>query len=452
MLIGKSGRGCQRHLHVDPGPDRDPRARPRERPDGPCGFTDFFYFLVTGREPSEQQRFFLDLLLVAIAEHGLTPTAQAARMTLRRRARIALQGAVAAGILGCGTVVLGHAPRLCGRDARRGARRVDAGADRRRKSSRDIAAEVRGRREKMPGFGHPHPPPGRPARRAHPGAGGRARRRRAACRPARALHGRRSPQAWGRPLPLNVSVPDRRRADRPRLPASDDQGASRSWRAPPGSSRHLAEEQRGPIGFLLAHHAEEAIAYDPAAERGPRHVAGTRRSRRCPGREQQPQSTTRSIASRSRYLFERSRFFRDKLRGARLPRRREAVGGLDDIAALPLTEKDELRASRSDADPIGTPSRGAARGGRAHLLDQRHHRRAELHPAHGGRPRELGRAPRRAATRASGLARGQRLISTYNAGPFVAGAALDAFTRLGLCHIPVGTGNTERLLDGRRSC
>ena len=37
-------------------------------------------------------------------------------------------------------------------------------------------------------------------------------------------------------------------------------------------------------------------------------------------------------------------------------------------------------------------------------------------------------------------------MSTYNAGPFVAGAALAAFDRLGLCHIPVGTGNTERLM------
>ena len=47
---------------------------------------------------------------------------------------------------------------------------------------------------------------------------------------------------------------------------------------------------------------------------------------------------------------------------------------------------------------------------------------------------------------ASGLARGERIVSTYNAGPFVAGAALGAFDRLGLCHIPVGSGNTERLM------
>jgi phenylacetate-CoA ligase len=47
---------------------------------------------------------------------------------------------------------------------------------------------------------------------------------------------------------------------------------------------------------------------------------------------------------------------------------------------------------------------------------------------------------------ASGIAAGQRIVTTYNAGPFVAGAALAAFERLGLCHVPVGTGNTERLL------
>ena len=47
---------------------------------------------------------------------------------------------------------------------------------------------------------------------------------------------------------------------------------------------------------------------------------------------------------------------------------------------------------------------------------------------------------------ASGVEPGQRIVSTYNAGPFAAGAALDAFERIGLCHVPLGTGNTDRLL------
>src|SRR4030095_2277010 len=47
---------------------------------------------------------------------------------------------------------------------------------------------------------------------------------------------------------------------------------------------------------------------------------------------------------------------------------------------------------------------------------------------------------------ASGIQAGERIVSTYNAGPFVAGAALASFDRLGLVHVPVGTGNTERLI------
>ena len=47
---------------------------------------------------------------------------------------------------------------------------------------------------------------------------------------------------------------------------------------------------------------------------------------------------------------------------------------------------------------------------------------------------------------ASGVAAGQRIVSTYGAGPFAAGAALGAFERIGLSHIPVGSGNTERLV------
>jgi phenylacetate-CoA ligase len=40
---------------------------------------------------------------------------------------------------------------------------------------------------------------------------------------------------------------------------------------------------------------------------------------------------------------------------------------------------------------------------------------------------------------------GQRIVTTYGAGPFVAGAAMGGLERVGLSHIPVGTGNTERL-------
>src|SRR3954469_6975513 len=73
---------------------------------GKVSFTSYFHLLLTGREPNDDELFFLDLLLVAIAEHGMMPTNVAARMTLAADPS-SLQGAVAAGILGCGPVLLG---------------------------------------------------------------------------------------------------------------------------------------------------------------------------------------------------------------------------------------------------------------------------------------------------------------------------------------------------------
>jgi phenylacetate-CoA ligase len=139
------------------------------------------------------------------------------------------------------------------------------------------------------------------------------------------------------------------------------------------------------------------------------------------------------------YLKQRSPFYRDKLA--------HTDGGetLADIATLPLTDKSELRATTTHENPIG-----------AHLAVDPHDV-VRIYSTSGttGTPSYIpltqtdldnwvtGSARSYAA---SGIARGQRIVSTYNAGPFVAGAALASFDRLGLTHIPVGTGNTERLI------
>ena len=73
---------------------------------GGMSFTAYFHLLVTGKPPTPQALAVLDATLVAIAEHGLVPSVQASRMTYAA-APDALQGAVAAGILGCGSVILG---------------------------------------------------------------------------------------------------------------------------------------------------------------------------------------------------------------------------------------------------------------------------------------------------------------------------------------------------------
>src|SRR5438874_10873635 len=48
---------------------------------GRLSFSGYFHLLLTGHEPTEDQGFFLDLLLISIAEHGMMPTNVAARMT-----------------------------------------------------------------------------------------------------------------------------------------------------------------------------------------------------------------------------------------------------------------------------------------------------------------------------------------------------------------------------------
>src|SRR3954454_2055881 len=94
---------------------------------GRLSFTEYFHLLLTGDEPTAEQRDFLDLLLVAIAEHGMMPTNVAARMTLAADPG-SLQGAVAAGILGCGPVLLGTSEE-CGRILVAAQERVAAGED-----------------------------------------------------------------------------------------------------------------------------------------------------------------------------------------------------------------------------------------------------------------------------------------------------------------------------------
>jgi phenylacetate-CoA ligase len=148
------------------------------------------------------------------------------------------------------------------------------------------------------------------------------------------------------------------------------------------------------------------------------------------------------------YLLARSRFYQAKLRQAGFTAL-ESIGGLDAIARLPFTEKSEIRASVSEADPMGTHvaaspdqiirifSTSGTTGTPSYIpLTAR-----DLDNWVTGSSRSYS---------ASGIKPGQAIISTYNAGPFVAGAALGAFDRLGMCHIPVGTGNTERLMTAIR--
>ena len=214
---------------------------------GRLSFTEYFHLLLTGEEPTEEQRFFLDLLLVAIAEHGLMPTNVAARMTLAADPD-SLHAAVAAGILGAGPVLLGTAEEC--------ARLLESDED-----PADAARRTRDAGERLPGFGHPvHRPVDPRAERIleladERGISGAHVARARALRDAAA-------EAWGKPLTMNVSMPI--------AAVMLDLGfAASAVKAVPILARtasllaHLAEERERPIGFQLGRAVEEVAVYEP---------------------------------------------------------------------------------------------------------------------------------------------------------------------------------------------
>ena len=143
-------------------------------------------------------------------------------------------------------------------------------------------------------------------------------------------------------------------------------------------------------------------------------------------------------------LYERSAFYREKL-GAAGFANPAAVGSLERIGELPFTEKDELRKSQAAHPPLGAHA----------AIDIRQAARIYSTSGTSGAPLyipltkadvEDWRAIGRDTYSKNGLKAGERVVTTYGAGPFVAGASLAAFEAIGAVHIPVGAGNTERLL------
>jgi citrate synthase len=217
---------------------------------GRLTFTAYFHLLLTGEEPTEEQRYFLDLLLVAIAEHGMMPTNVAARMTLAADPD-SLQGAVAAGILGAGPVLLGTSEE-CARlleEARTSGR-----------EPLELAREIQAAGGKVPGFGHPvHKPLDPRAERIleladERGVSG------AHVQLARAFRGAVA-EVWGKPLAMNVSMPIAAVMLDLGFPASAVKAVPILARTA-GLLAHLAEEQEEPLGLLMARAAEEAVEYE----------------------------------------------------------------------------------------------------------------------------------------------------------------------------------------------
>jgi citrate synthase len=223
---------------------------------GNVSFTAYFHLLLTGREASPQALAMLDATLVAIAEHGLVPSVQASRMTFAA-APDALQGAVAAGILGCGSVILG-ASETAGRlflevdERMRNGEAIDAAAD-------AVVTAWRAARRAIAGYGHP----------LHKRRDPRVDRLYEVARSqgidlryveiSEAVE-RAIPAVVGKDLKLNVSAAIPAVLLGVGFPAESLRGIPILARTA-GLIAHLHEELESPIGFALSYQAARDVAY-----------------------------------------------------------------------------------------------------------------------------------------------------------------------------------------------
>ena len=230
---------------------------------GKVSFIEHFFLLLVGRLPSAGEAAVLNATLVAIAEHGLVPSVQAARMTFAA-APDAMQGAVAAGILGCGSVVLGSS-ETAGRMYSEIDAKVASGA-RVAAAALEVMQAWRAAGKTIPGYGHPL----HKERDERVGAlfavarqAGTDQRFVAIAEAAEA----QLPQVLGKPLKLNVSGAIPAVLLGAGFPAAALKGVPILARTA-GLIAHLYEEIQQPIGFALSYQATREMEYDGAVPAG----------------------------------------------------------------------------------------------------------------------------------------------------------------------------------------
>lgn len=220
---------------------------------GTAAFTDMVYLEILGTPPSASQRAVLDAVLVALTEHGLTPTAVAARLT-DLGAPGAIQGAVAAGLLGAGEHFLGAVDGT----ARLLQEWPDGDDD---GYARELAASFRKDRRRIPGLGHPTHTEGDPRTSAlyrvaeKAGLPGQARTRLDLVRG-------HAEAASGRRLPVNVDGASGALLTEIGLPWQVCRGIAIVARAA-GLVGHLWDEHRHPSAAAMWAAAERAVPYLP---------------------------------------------------------------------------------------------------------------------------------------------------------------------------------------------
>lgn len=229
---------------------------------GKVGFGELAYWLVAGRRPSPGETRVFEAVLVALADHGFTPTAIAARLTYLS-APESLQGALAAGLLGGGSRFLG-VTEDCGRflaETLAGAAELpsdDAGWD---ALALEAVTAARTAKRLVPGLGHPVHKVQDPRTPVLIGIADEEGLRGPHLRLFEAI-GRVHPRVLSRTLPLNgAGVCGAALADLG-LPVDLLRGFALLARAA-GLLGHLAEERRNPIGMDVYLTVDRNAVYQP---------------------------------------------------------------------------------------------------------------------------------------------------------------------------------------------
>ena len=221
---------------------------------GKVTFTEMTYFQVLGRLPTPGQTAVVDACLVALMEHGLTPSVLAARL-VASSAPEALQGGVAAGILGVGSVFVGTVEGC----AALLTRLVQAPGGVEAEAAR-IASEHRAARRPVPGFGHPEHKPDDPRT---PCIFRVAEDHGVAGRHVEALRvlGRAVDDAYGRHVTINATGAVAAALADCGVPAGILRGFAIVARCA-GLVGHLLEEQEQPAMRAIWEAAERAVPYE----------------------------------------------------------------------------------------------------------------------------------------------------------------------------------------------
>lgn len=225
---------------------------------GQISFVDYFHLLVTGRRPDRAAAAVLNATLVAIAEHGLVPSVQASRMTLAA-APEALQGAVAAGLLGSGSVILG-ASESAGRLLRDVQERAAGAGEPLDAAAQAVVGAYRQAGRAIPGYGHPLHKDRDPRVAALFAVARQSGADMTFVDIAEAVE-RVIPQVVGKDLRLNVSAAIPAVLLGIGFPPAGLKGVPILARTA-GLIAHLVEEAERPIGFALAYQATRDVVYD----------------------------------------------------------------------------------------------------------------------------------------------------------------------------------------------